>query len=416
VFPVGRTGRRRLLTRLAVPILLLAPTFVAESPSASLITPSVIAVEGCGGQPATVVGTDGPDVLSGTEGPDVIAAGGGPDLVRARGGDDVVCGGSGADILRGGAGADRLLGGDGMDSLFGGDDPDALHGGWGEDGCLQGEGTGIKDSCAVRIAAAGDIACPPGQPPSTSQCRMEATSDLLLRRGLVAVLTLGDNQYEDGALWRFRRSYGPTWGRVKGITLPTAGNHDYHTARAAGYFDYFGDAAGQRGYYSVHLDEWQLLMLNSVCFVVGGCGTGSRQLRWLRNQLDADVSTCSLAAWHHPRFTSGLHGNDRTYDPFWRNLYADGAEIVLNGHDHHYERFAPQTPGRERDRQRGIREFVVGTGGRSLYPIRQVRPNSAVRRGDAFGVLVLTLHPDRYEWRFVAIGGRTLDSGSTRCH
>ena len=303
-----------------------------------------------------------------------------------------------------------------MDSLFGGDGDDSLEGGWGKDGCLQEEGIGPRTSCAVRIAAAGDIACAPGQPSSGAECKMEATSRLLIRRGLVGVVTLGDNQYEDGALWRFRRSYGATWGRVKNITLPVAGNHEYHTPGADGFFRYFGDAAGRRGYYGVRLDEWQLVVLNSVCFAVGGCGRGSPQLRWLRNVLQADASACTVAAWHHPRFSSGLHGNDRTYERFWQALYSDGAEMVLNGHDHHYERFAPQTPDRRVDREGGIREFVVGTGGRSLYPIRQVRQNSVIRRGNAFGVLVLTLHPDRYEWQFLGVGGRTLDSGSAPCH
>ncbi len=404
-----------MAARIFVALVFLFPTFVASS-GVSLIAPGVEAVIQCGGQPATMVGTDGRDVLIGTTGPDIITTGEGADVVRARGGDDLVCGGPGSDVLHGGAGDDTLLGGDGRDSLFGGDGADDLFGGWGDDGCLQGEGIGTKVSCAVRIAAAGDIACAPGQPTSRSQCWMEATSDLLLRSGVVAVLALGDNQYEDGSLWRFRASYGPTWGRLKGITRPALGNHEYHTPGATGYFDYFGEAAGRRGYYGFHLDEWQVVVLNSVCFAVGGCGKGSPQRRWLRDRLDSDGSSCTLAAWHHPRFSSGLHGNDRSYEPFWRGLYRDGAEIVLNGHDHHYERFAPQTPGRRADRERGIREFVVGTGGRNLYPIVRVRANSVVRRANVFGVLFLTLHPDRYDWEFVGIGGRTLDSGTTTCH
>jgi hypothetical protein len=414
---VARTERWRIAIRSSVLLLFfLSPTLAAVPPGGALLVPGPEPSFECGGQPATIVGTDDADLIEGTPGPDVIAAGEGPDEVRGHGGDDVVCGGRGADLLRGGAGADALFGNVGMDSLFGGDGDDAFHGGWGEDGCLQGQGIGTKGSCAVRIAAAGDIACQPGQAVTGSQCRMEATSDLLFRRGLVAVVALGDNQYEDGALWRFWRSYAPTWGRVKKITHPVVGNHEYQTPGADGYFRYFGDAAGRRGYYAVHLDEWQLIVLNSVCFAVGGCGTGSRQLRWLRTRLDQDASACTAAAWHHPRFSSGLHGNDSTFDGFWRALHADGAEMVLNGHDHHYERFAPQTPLRRMDREGGTREFVVGTGGRSLYPIRRVRPNSVVRRAGTFGVLVLTLHPDRYEWRFVGIGGRTLDSGSTPCH
>jgi hypothetical protein len=372
--------------------------------------------ESCNGRPATIAGTTGPDRLQGTAGPDVISAGDGHDVVQAGGGDDVVCGGAGADLLRGGDGADVLTGGRGMDSLFGEDGDDTIAGGWGDDGCLQGPGTGTKDSCAVRIAAAGDIACEPGWASTATRCRMKATSDLVTRRGFVAVLPLGDTQYEDGRLWKYRRSYHPTWGRVKGITHPAAGNHEYLTRGATGFFDYFGDAAGGRGYYSVRLDEWNLIVLNSVCFAVAGCGRGSPQLRWLRDELAADASACTVAAWHHPRFSSGPHGNDAASDRFWRSLYADGAELVLNGHDHLYERFAPQDPDGHRERDRGIREFVVGTGGRSLYPVETVRRTSVVRRTDSFGVLVLELYPERYDWRFVRVDGKTLDSGSTGCH
>jgi Ca2+-binding RTX toxin-like protein len=384
-------------------------------PPAFALPAAAPAAESCQGAVATIVGTSGADRLRGTAGPDVIAAGAGPDIALAGGGDDIVCGGPGADLVRGGDGADLLAGGGGLDSLFGGNGNDALSGGWGNDGCLQGPGTGTKDSCAIRIAAAGDIACEPGWPSTATQCRMNATSNLLVRRGLVAVLPLGDTQYEDGRLWKYRRSYGPTWGRVKGITRPVVGNHEYHTPGGSGFFDYFGSAAGRRGYYSLQLDEWNLIVLNSVCSAVGGCGRGSPQLSWLRDELEADASTCTLAAWHHPRFSSGPHGNDRATDRFWRNLYADGAELVLNGHDHMYERFAPQDPDGHRERDRGIREFVVGTGGRSLYPVEKVRRNSLVRRTDSFGVLVLDLYPTGYDWRFVRIDGRTLDSGSTSC-
>jgi hypothetical protein len=386
----------------------LLPAFTLPAAAPSAVS--------CQGVPATIVGTDGSDVIRGTDGPDVIAAGGGHDVVLARQGDDLVCGGSGADLVRGGGGADVLAGGRGMDSLFGGNGDDMISGGDGDDGCLQGPGTGTKDSCAVRIAAAGDISCEPGWTSTATRCRMKATSDQVTRRGFVAVLPLGDTQYEDGRLWKYRRSYGPTWGRVKGITHPVVGNHEYLTAGAAGFFDYFGDAAGRRGYYSVQLDEWNVIVLNSVCFAVGGCGRGSPQLRWLRDELSADTSSCTLAAWHHPRFSSGPHGNDGATDRFWRALYSHGADLVLNGHDHLYERFAPQDPDGQPDPDRGIREFVVGTGGRSLYPVENVRRNSEVRRTDSFGVLVLDLYPTRYDWRFVRIDGRTLDSGSTSCH
>jgi Ca2+-binding RTX toxin-like protein len=391
---------------LALAVLLPAFTVPVAAPT----------VASCRGIPATLVGTAGPDRLQGTAGPDVIAAAEGSDVVLARAGDDVVCGGPGADLVRGGDGADLLLGGMGMDSLLGGDHDDEIWGGWGNDGCLQGPGTGMRNSCTVRIAAAGDIACEPGWSTTATRCRMQATSNLVTRHGFVAVLPLGDTQYEDGRRWKYRRSYHPTWGRVKGVSHPVVGNHEYGTPGAAGYFDYFGSAAGRRGYYSVQLDEWNLVVLNSVCYAVGGCGRGSPQLRWLRNELETDPPGCTVAAWHHPRFSSGPHGNDGAFDRFWRNLYAGGAELVLNGHDHLYERFAPQDPDGRRDRDRGIREFVVGTGGRSLYPVETVRRNSVVRRTGTFGVLVLELYPDRYDWRFVGIHGGTLDSGSTACH
>lgn len=413
------TLRLRAITFL---VLFLGASFLMATSGTSLVLPGPSELPTCQEQAATIVGTDRSDVLVGTAGPDVIAAGAGHDVVRAKAGPDVVCGGPGADEIRGGWGADVLAGQRGMDSLFGGLDDDVLEGGGGPDGCLQEDGVGSKVSCAVRIAAAGDIACDPADAGwnhgrgTVRECRMRATSDLLVRRGLVAVLPLGDIQYEDGALWKIRRSYAPTWGRAKNITHPVVGNHDYHTPGARGYFDYFGSAAGRRGYYAFDLDDWHMVVLNSVCFAAGGCGNGSPQLGWLKDKLAADASSCTLAAWHAPRFSSGLHGNDTSTARFWRALYLNGAEVVLTGHDHHYERFAMQDPLGRKDRQRGIREFVVGTGGHSSYPIRRVRRGSVVRKPGVFGVLLLTLHPDRYDWRFVGTSGRPLDSGSASCH
>jgi Ca2+-binding RTX toxin-like protein len=426
-FPEDRSSGLRLNHRVIRPLpqfvlLLSLPSLMVTSWGNALVPPGPVPAPTCQGQVATIVGTEGSDVITGTGGPDVIVAGAGHDVVRARDGADVVCAGPGADLIRGGWGADIIAGERGLDSLFGGLDDDLLAGGEGQDGCLQGDGIGSKISCAVRIAAAGDIGCDPGDAGwnrgrgTARECRMRTTSNLVVRRGFVAVLPLGDIQYEDGALWKIRRSYGPTWGRAKDISHPVVGNHDYHTPGARGYFEYFGSAAGRRGYYAVDLDEWHMVVLNAVCFAAGGCDGSSPQLRWLKEDLAADTSACTLAAWHAPRFSSGLHGNDRSSEPFWRALYADGAEVVLNGHDHHYERFAPQDPDRRLRRVRGIREFVVGTGGHSLYPLKRIRPNSAVRMPYRFGVLVLTLHPDRYEWQFVGQGGQTLDSGSTACH
>lgn len=273
------------------------------------------------------------------------------------------------------------------------------------------------------IAAAGDIACDPSNANFSGRlswsCQMKATSDLLAGMDLTAVLALGDTQYEDGALRKFQLSYDPTWGRFKQITRPVPGNHEYGTTKAAGYFAYFGDAAGDpdRGYYSFDIGAWHLIALNSNCGAVGGCGAGSPQERWLRADLAAHPARCTLAYWHHPRFSSGFHGTNAVYAAFWRALYEADAEVVLTGHDHDYERFAPQDPAGSSDPGRGLREFVVGTGGRSLYGLRRPEENSAVFNSDTFGILVLTLHPGNYEWKFVPVPGRNFtDAGRANCH
>ncbi len=275
------------------------------------------------------------------------------------------------------------------------------------------------------VAAAGDIACDPanvsynGGNGTPGACRMRATSDLLLTVNPHAVLALGDNQYEDGALSKFRQSYDPTWGRLKGITYPVVGNHEYGTPGAAGYFDYFGAVAGPRdkGYYSFDLGAWHIIALNSNCWEVGGCGAGSPQEQWLRSDLASHPTRCTLAFWHHPRSSSGPYGDDTAYEPFWRALYEAGADVVLTGHSHNYERFAPEGPGGVADSARGLREFVVGTGGRSHYGLSTIQPNSEVRNIDTYGVLKLTLRPTAYEWQFVPEPGATFtDTGTTACH
>jgi hypothetical protein len=269
------------------------------------------------------------------------------------------------------------------------------------------------------IAAAGDIACSPGGRTSSTACRQGSTAAMLARGGFDAILALGDDQYEAGSLRDYRRGYGPAWGRFKAVTYPVPGNHEYGTSGAAGYYAYFGARAGDpaKGYYSFDIGAWHLIALNSNCSAIGGCGASSLQVKWLHADLASHRSACTLAYWHHPRFSSGIHGDDNAYDAFWRALYAAGADLVLVGHDHDYERFAPQTPGAEADPARGIREFVVGTGGRSVYPFLFARPNSQVRHSGTFGVLGLTLHPRGYDWRFEGVAGSTFsDSGSDMCH
>ena len=268
------------------------------------------------------------------------------------------------------------------------------------------------------IAAAGDIACPPGARITAGECHQATTALLLSRLRPAAELPMGDNQYETGALTAYRASYRATWGRFDAIVRPVPGNHEYAVNDGTGYYAYFGARAGNpaRGYYSYDLGAWHLIALNSNCSVVS-CAAGSAQVRWLRADLAAHPRRCTLAYWHHPRFSSGPHGNDQPVAPLWRALYAAGADVVLNGHDHDYERFAPQTPAARADARRGIREFVVGTGGRSHYPTLIPRANSQRRNSSTFGVLALTLHRDGYTWRFVPeAAGRFTDRGTGRCH
>jgi hypothetical protein len=275
-----------------------------------------------------------------------------------------------------------------------------------------------------RIAAAGDIACDPtsaayrGGEGDGLECRQRATSDILVGGRYRVVLALGDLQYEDATTAKFLASYDPTWGRAKSITRPAPGNHEYQTEGAAGYYAYFGAAAGRRdrGYYSFDVGAWHLIALNSNCAFVGGCGAGSPQQRWLRADLAAHPARCTLAYWHHPRFSSGDHGSDSTYTAFWHALYDADADVVLVGHDHDYERFAPQTPAGHLDLSRGIRELVVGTGGKSQRPFATVRPNSVARSARSLGILDLTLGRSAFSWRYRPAVGTFTDAGSARCH
>jgi hypothetical protein len=261
------------------------------------------------------------------------------------------------------------------------------------------------------LIAAGDIA-------SCSSDGDEATAALL--DGMTGTIaTLGDNAYDSGTATEFARCYDPSWGQYRAATRPAAGNHEYVTAGAAAYYAYFGSAAGSasRGYYSYELGAWHIVVINSNCSAVGGCGTGSPQEVWLRADLAAHAAACTLAYWHHPLFSSGFHGAQAYMRPIWRALYEAGADVVLNGHDHLYERFAPQTADGDADAGFGVREFVVGTGGVSHYALNAILPNSEVRNTDTFGVLKMTLHASGYDWQFVPVSGRSFaDRGSGACH
>jgi hypothetical protein len=235
------------------------------------------------------------------------------------------------------------------------------------------------------------------------------------------VFAVGDLAYPDGSDEQFAHCYGPTWGRFKERTRPAPGNHEYHSDGASGYTRYFGAAAGdpKKGYYSYDLGAWHVVVLNSQCAEVGGCNAGSPQEQWLRQDLAQHSVPCTVAYFHEPLFSSGAkHGNGPEVKPLWQALYAAGADLVINGHDHDYERFAPQDPDGHADATRGIREFVVGTGGKSTHrSFGKLQPNSEARNANTFGVLKLTLHANSYEWQFVPEAGKTFtDSGSGACH
>ena len=239
------------------------------------------------------------------------------------------------------------------------------------------------------------------------------------------IFTTGDNAYPNGSTTDYTNCYGPSWGRssLKARTKPSPGNHEYQTAGGAGYFQYFGSAAGTQGqgYYSYNLGEWHIIVLNSNsnCSTIS-CAAGSAQEQWLRADLAAHRNyACTLAYWHHPRFNSGAqHGNNTNVTALWNALYEHNADVILNGHEHVYERFAPQTPNGLLDNARGIRQFTIGSGGNGHYAFEATpEPNSEARDNTAYGVLKLTLRTGGYDWQFVSAAGSSYaDSGSGTCH
>ena len=286
---------------------------------------------------------------------------------------------------------------------------------------LSVEFMGSEQSVSAQVATAADpVFVGAGDIASCTSEGDEATANLLdAIPG--TVYTTGDNVYESGTDSEFENCYVPSWGQFKARTMPSPGNHEYETPGASGYFNYFGAAAGDpsKGYYSYDLGEWHVISLNSNCaFVAGGCAAGSPQVQWLKNDLAAHSNACTLAYWHHPLFSSGpLSGGTSKMKPFWEALYTAKADVVLNGHVHNYERFFPQTPSGVADPAQGIREFVVGTGGRSLNTFK-IDPlkNTEVRNADSYGVLKLTLHPSGYDWEFVPVAGKDFsDIGSDSC-
>lgn len=267
------------------------------------------------------------------------------------------------------------------------------------------------------MVGAGDIAS------CKTPAGAEATAKLI--EGIPGVVfALGDLAYEAGSPDNFEYCYHPTWGRFRQRTKPAIGNHEYSNPTGRGYFNYWGEQAGPRGkgYYSYDLGMWHIVVLNTNCKApgLGGCDTGSPQETWLAQDLAAHPDACIIAYGHHPLYSSGIfkkHAMHPELKPLWRDLYAAHADLVLNGHEHSYERFAPQDPDGNRDDANGIREIVVGTGGKDHDPLGLPIANSEVRNWDTFGVLKLTLSPGKYKWQFIAEPGRTFtDSGSGVCH
>ena len=288
------------------------------------------------------------------------------------------------------------------------------------------------------IVAAGDIACN-GDQRASQPCKDLETSELLLPSAINpdAVLALGDLQYENGLYGDFLAYFDRSWGRVKDKIYPVPGNHEYYDAtcsgsRACGYFDYFNGAgnpsgrAGDRdkGYYAFTLGAWRIYAINSNCARVS-CAQGSPQERWLRQDLAEYQGMCQLMFMHHPYVASTaispIDGRTDTFDtpavkPLWQAFYDAGGDVVLAGHSHLYERFAPLAPDRSSD-GKGIRQFVVGTGGKNLWRLATAAAGSEVQNDQAFGVLKLTLHPESYDWEFVPIAGQSWsDAGTGQCH
>jgi hypothetical protein len=280
------------------------------------------------------------------------------------------------------------------------------------------------------IAAAGDIACAPPATRTSSRCHQQDTANLLTAGGYDAVLPVGDTQYDCGQLSAFQAVYDPTWGQVKSISHPAVGDNEYigstcSTPGASGYFTYFGAAASPldqpctracKGYYSYDLGSWHIIALNTECSEVGGCGSTSPQGKWLKADLAAHPAACTLAYWHRPYFTDGGGTTSRSRY-FVKTLYATLADVLLVGHAHIYERFAPMDPFQVANAN-GIRQFIVGTGGKSHGSLATTPPpNAEARNRTTYGVLRLTLHAGSYDWRFVPEAGKTFaDSGTQACH
>jgi 3',5'-cyclic AMP phosphodiesterase CpdA len=266
------------------------------------------------------------------------------------------------------------------------------------------------------LLAAGDIA-------ECDHQGDEATAHILAEYPQAKVATLGDNAYQHGTLEEFKSCYGPSWGKFKDRTMPATGNHDEATKNAQGFSDYFGSRGGpyDKYYYSYDLGSWHMVVLNSDCWRVGGCDSDDPQAVWLRRDLERSSALCTLAVWHRPPFSSGRYGapeDTRRVRPLWRVLDEQGVDVLLTGHEHSYERFAPMDAEGKRDDAHGVRLFIVGTGGGNLRRFENAPlPTTEARQDNTWGVLKLDLKPAGYDWKFLPVAGSSFsDSGAGSCH
>jgi acid phosphatase type 7 len=281
-------------------------------------------------------------------------------------------------------------------------------------GVVMGCGGGGDREAAVLLAA-GDIA-------ECDHQGDEATARLLADYPNATIATLGDNAYQHGTPEEFARCFAPSWGRYRESMRPATGNHDHATEDARGYHEYFGDRGGpfDRYYYSYDLGPWHVAVLDSDCWRVGGCALDEPQAQWFRRDLRRNSARCTLAYWHRPPFSSGRYGDPEDTErvrPLWQVAVEGGVDVVLVGHEHSYERFAPMDNAGRADPE-GVQLFIVGTGGGNLRSYRRTRlPTTVVRNDDTWGVLRLTLRPDGYDWKFLPVAGKTFsDAGSRACH
>ena len=288
----------------------------------------------------------------------------------------------------------------------------------------------LRDHAQAVLVGAGDIAiCKSDADNATGRLVADIVRYYQDKRVPVVVFTAGDNAYPIGSRVDFKFCYDSAWGgRLKSATRPAPGNHEYLTTGASAYFDYFGELAGPpgQGYYRYDLAGWDIFALNSEVLHRPSSPLAARlykrisseQYAWLEKELEAPTGDCILAYWHHPRFNSGSYGDDPAVATLWDRLYASGAEVIVTGHEHVYERFKPLRPDRSVDENYGITQFIVGTGGAHLraFPRGATFESSAEHMNDRYGVLILALDHDSVFWRFVATTGKTEDQGSVGCH